>query len=426
MKNRIFLVGMVVCCIMFYLLNRLILMRSDDLLYGFMFTQEHVNAPLSVLKDHPIQTVADIVRSQYNHYFVINGRIPVHAIVQLFCGILGKKVYDICAFIVFGLFILSLGKCVFPQLKGNQRFAYFIPFLVLFLFIKEPSCFYKVVACGVNYLWASVVCLYFWYLFSIKKELGKVEKCLLPVVAFFTGWSMEAIVIPMSIAVGVVWLLRVKEMHWAKHLSFYLFVIGTALLVFAPGNFVRAQSSVPFTLQTFKAFVLLTKLVPVYIFFAAGMLLLKRDVFVAWIKRAHVLALNMGLILSFALFAYLGPVALRVGYGLDLFAVILLCDLLSMTLPDSAKGKLGVLAYSLTCVLFVAIISCQRIASEHMNDAISQISKCKENECDLVLNYTPFSQPISRFVVQLDKQDELYFNWNLQIWEWYYDKKVRD
>lgn len=70
--------------IIFYLLNHFTPLYSDDWHYNFIYgTFENIN------------NLSDIIKSQYIHYFKVNGRFIPHFIIQLFDGILGKELFNI-------------------------------------------------------------------------------------------------------------------------------------------------------------------------------------------------------------------------------------------------------------------------------------------------------------------------------------------
>lgn len=62
--------------IAFGILNFLTPEYIDDYLYKFIFHEEGASL------DSLITSLWDVFYSQYNHYFVFNGRVVVHTIVQ--------------------------------------------------------------------------------------------------------------------------------------------------------------------------------------------------------------------------------------------------------------------------------------------------------------------------------------------------------
>lgn len=81
--------------IIFYILNHFTPLYSDDWHYNFIYgTFENINS------------LSDIIKSQYIHYFKVNGRFIPHFIVQLFDGILGKELFNIFNTIAFIFFLL--------------------------------------------------------------------------------------------------------------------------------------------------------------------------------------------------------------------------------------------------------------------------------------------------------------------------------
>lgn len=85
--------------ILFYLLSVYTPLMADDFSFAYMYDRNGANI------SSPIMNLYDIVISQYNHYFVSNGRTPVQFIEQLFAGLLGRDSFNLFNALIFLLFL---------------------------------------------------------------------------------------------------------------------------------------------------------------------------------------------------------------------------------------------------------------------------------------------------------------------------------
>ena len=91
-------------------LNSIVPEMADDYWYKFVYVDGPMN---DMVPDHPVQTLGDIFRSEYNHYFGVNGRSVVHAVVQLFTALIGKHVFNFVnalMFVVLGVLLTRLAS----------------------------------------------------------------------------------------------------------------------------------------------------------------------------------------------------------------------------------------------------------------------------------------------------------------------------
>lgn len=83
--------------ILFYLINLYTPWISDDYLYSFFLTPKAAKSFFEgtfIGFEQKILSTSDIIHSQYNHYFFVNGRTIPHIIEQGFAGILGKEWFN--------------------------------------------------------------------------------------------------------------------------------------------------------------------------------------------------------------------------------------------------------------------------------------------------------------------------------------------
>lgn len=237
MKNKyVFL--WILAIVLFYVLNAISPALRDDFTYQYMYKAPGYNFDYS----HPIRNIADIVQSQIPHYFYWGGRAIVHVLAQLFCGIIGKPVYNVLAAIMFGVWMIPFGKLC---LSSKIDKAYWLPMamsltFVFWLFTGEPMVFYNGLTFGLNYLYTSMLCLLF-ACFFMRVQQGTIGKkwYLLPVLAFFAAWGHEVYTIGTATLVSIWALVNFRKLTRVQSVSLLAFYIGAALVVFVPGNFAR-------------------------------------------------------------------------------------------------------------------------------------------------------------------------------------------
>ncbi|MDR2793534.1 MAG: DUF6056 family protein [Treponema sp.] len=195
-----------------------------------------------------INSVADIVKYQYNQWLTWGGRCVAQFFAQ-FWLLAGKPVFNIANTIVYTLFVLL--TCF--HITGNWRKINPWIFLAINTFY-----WFLVPAWGQNFLWLGGSCVYLWtttivlfFLAPFKKRHDeKNYKLNMPLSLLFffigvlAGWSQE------NTGAAVLFLLAayfvMKIIHKERITLFEItgaagFLIGFALLIAAPGNYVRAD-----------------------------------------------------------------------------------------------------------------------------------------------------------------------------------------
>lgn len=422
MKNK-YLILWLLAVVLFYVLNAISPALRDDFTYQFMY-----KAPgYSFDYNHPIHTLTDIVQSQIPHYFNWGGRTIVHVFAQLFCGILGKNVYNIIAAIMFGLWLIPFGKLCMPSAPKASAIpmAMFVTF-AFWMFMGEPMVFYNGLTFGLNYLYTSLLCLWFIYVFLNYKigEHSGLKKYIMPVLAFFAAWGHEAFTVGVGSLLLIWCVAHLKSLAKIQILSFGVFCVGAAFLIFAPGNFARSGE-----IQT-GLFSVLKELLVSYKF--CGCLLLV--VFAYW-KKCRLLyeALRQNIhyvgawLVSVLFVAVIGQTSTRALVGVDLFGFILLVRLLNFIFhcpkiyhlsPLFSLGLLGLLA----CIIYY-----QKPASEEYSRLYKTCASAKK-ESDVYFTFKHLNIPqwmVDKFVgyryhwcsVFWDKEYAKAYNLNLHISE---------
>ena len=101
---------------------------ADDFSFAYVYDRNGAN----ILS--PIMNLSDIIISQYNHYFVSNGRTPVQFIEQLFAGLLGRGLFNLFNTLIFLLFLWISAS--FIGQKKNRLYIVSALFLLFWFYYQ--------------------------------------------------------------------------------------------------------------------------------------------------------------------------------------------------------------------------------------------------------------------------------------------------
>lgn len=250
--NKKVLITFIIIYLIMAGLNFLVpLYYGDDLVYAFIWPNQYMNVPLpeNVVR---VNSVADILVSQWNHYFTCNGRTIAHLFVQFFVW-QGKWLFNIVNPLVFVLLIFQIywisneGKVSFQNLRAGSICWIFF---VLWTFVADFYSVYLWLAGACNYMWSTVILLFFLIPY-IQKYFNSnrriIQTCKMKFLFFClgicAGWGNENTIcwIIVLLAVWLHKLIRMKQINSWMVYGFAGLCIGYALLILAPGNAVRTN-----------------------------------------------------------------------------------------------------------------------------------------------------------------------------------------
>lgn len=333
---------LIVSAVVMYLTHRNVPFMMDDEWYA-----------TKLFSEEPITNLRDIVEAQIWHYLNWGGRSMTHAILQLTL-LAGERAADILNVVV--TFLLAGIVCLVggvpggqrnPQLAIYKRFAVLLPWLLaavgMLLGLNanwKMSMFWQ--AGAANYLYITVfILLFLWcYLRETEGEsrrLPGITLWILPL-GLLAGWSNENMgPVVWLLTVAVMALLRrdgrpVRPWMWLGSLTC---LIGSAVMILAPGNSVRSAEIASTEYGTLWQFFLrcyaestaaLDYLFPTLLVLT-GMLVLSRCVLKIPIGRANTLLLA-GALLSWGAMILSPHYPDRAAFGT---MVLLICVILRLT-----------------------------------------------------------------------------------------------
>lgn len=223
-------------------LNDLTPLFADDFSYSISF---------HTIK--PIHSLAELFRSQYVHYFAMNGRSVVHTLAQALLW-LGKPGLNVCN----GLAFLGLCLLICVHASGSlskiRAFQLLAVFAALWFLTPHFAGSYLWVMGAANYLYSPAIILLFLlpYRNALSPKQPTGEKARLPLAVLnliwgiLAGWSNENT--SLALIVCVVLILLVKRLRkercapwmWTGLLGC---LIGCAMLFLSPGQAKRLANA---------------------------------------------------------------------------------------------------------------------------------------------------------------------------------------
>lgn len=223
--------------LVFYILDRFSPFIADDYAYKF-FYDENIGG-LSI-----VNSILDAVKFQAHDYMTHNGRFIVHTLTAYFCGKLGVEWFRIINSFIFILLVYGVLNLIRNEFGVRKTDKYIIAF-VLFMFLPCPGMIvFGSIAMCINYLWTACAITYFIILFEkvVKRKNAcnnAVVKILYFIVALLVGSLQESFSLGISAALFFYYCFHVKELKSSVLWIVIGFWLGTLIVTFAPGNFVR-------------------------------------------------------------------------------------------------------------------------------------------------------------------------------------------
>ena len=324
---------------LFYLMNMYTPICGDDYLYSFYLTPVAAKSffeGASIGFEQKISSFTDVIFSQYNHYFYVNGRTIPHILEQSFAGLWGENCFNLIN--VFAFLLLNMLVIWISGKRNLTKFGYWVAavFFIWFL-LPCPVDLFLLMSGALNYTWSAVLCLAFLLVYTKVRQMEKVNwgvAFLLFLLGVISGWTHESLVIGISGALFIIYCVQYnkrkpKSPEIALVAGFWL---GTLLLCLSPAARGRASFDHPSIWETFlliigelRAFYVLLFLL-VYTFFRE-----KRN------NNNHTLRkffydnqLYFYIILIELVFSLvIGFRNVRQLFGIELFSVVILIKLIS-------------------------------------------------------------------------------------------------
>mgnify|MGYP001816399407 CR=1 FL=1 len=226
----------------FYFLNLYTNIALDDFLYKYIF---NINPDLGI-KATRVESISDLIISQYNHYFVQNGRILLSGLAQLFLKSENKLWFNIVNTLLFGLFQFLLLKRS-TALNNRSEYQYVLSILLLWFLVPSPSQTFLWLTGTINYMWGMIIVILFLDFFdriNLKNHHVKTKYLLLILIfGFLAGFTNEGITVGVSGALCIAVAKKFKQYKISSLILIFGFLLGTFVMIVAPGNMIRFNGS---------------------------------------------------------------------------------------------------------------------------------------------------------------------------------------
>lgn len=226
--------------IIFYFCDNTI-WRSDDIRYGYLFTEQHHTLDHDYDEyDDKIENVDDIINSQKVHYQNVNGRLVAHSIVQYFCSFVSQRVFAIINAITSILLIIIVLKFGHGSLKSASSLLTIVLLVYLSLMTRMSPAY------QINYIWMfSFTLTFVWMFFRYESEKNIFILIGLAVFSAIAGNGHEGINVGIGAALIIYWLSHFKKCTISQYIMAICFGCGLLILCLAPANFVRLNNDGP-------------------------------------------------------------------------------------------------------------------------------------------------------------------------------------
>ncbi|MDR1809696.1 MAG: DUF6056 family protein, partial [Prevotella sp.] len=360
LKGKWMVIAFLLIFALIWLINHYYPISIDDWMYSFTFPDRQ-----------PIESFGDILKSQYWHYFEWGGRSVGHTIAQTLLW-LGEGWGDILNSLAFSVFVFVI-YALANKHTGRPQPALPVLIFLLLWFIQRHylnECVFWFTG-SANYLWCSLLMLLFltpvcsYYLRPADKRNPAVWSVALFLSGIVAGWTNENMSISLIFFLVVLFVLLKYENRkipvWAKW-GFTGLAIGCALLLAAPGNYVRfnsvADQYTPFKLSELQRLIYeFTKfgLLASVIYLLVLGYFIKSKNYSTGEKQALRLSLLFFATAITAWFAMLSSPRFppRAWFGITSFAIVAISLLYARIDRDKPIiGKLNIIALSLGVALF--------------------------------------------------------------------------
>ncbi len=245
-ENKKFMLVMIIGTLIFTIQILLVVLYADDYTLGVNSKEGGFLAGLSQLK--------------YDYFNWGGGPTSMFATMFLCCDIIVWKIFAI--FIIVSTVYMITNIVAFNNKNIKWIIATFIWLLIFILDISISRETLYWLDGNLAYVFTSYnLLLFFYYVYSkliIEKKIVKLDYILLPIVAFFAGWSGpqsgSIIILMCFLLVLYVKIVKKRKIPNICYISFIVSIIGFLIYYLAPGNSVRFEIGFPelFKLNKFE------------------------------------------------------------------------------------------------------------------------------------------------------------------------------
>ncbi len=227
--------------VIFFIFNYYTPINGDDYAYHYIYVADPHSA-IERPSSEPIRTFTDVIRSQIAHYIYVNGRIASSFLVQLFCGLFQKGLFNVINAVVLVMFLHIMQKFIYGR---HNILCISLGFLMLMLFFPIPGETLFWIAGTFNYLWAVTFSLYLFYFLFFRKQSLSLWQLLLSCILSFTISSLnEGTSLPILALLLLYGCFNHKRINHQYILITTAYFIGALVIILSPATQQRALATI--------------------------------------------------------------------------------------------------------------------------------------------------------------------------------------
>lgn len=240
LENKIYYIFLFCIAIFFFICNYYTPFIQDDYAYCYVYGPDSaIIRPTSIR----IHSLMQVFISQFNHYFFVNGRVTSHVFIQIFCGILGKNIFNLVNTIVFVLFLDSV-----VRLSNRNKLNVYILLLIYILFLvvfPNPGQTFFWLSGSCNYLWSITFALLMirHIFFTPIDFLSQKRKVMLffGIIGALIGCMNESITLGIAGGLFFYFFFHKERFQLSNKSLFIGYLLGTLVVLVSPGSWSRLQ-----------------------------------------------------------------------------------------------------------------------------------------------------------------------------------------
>ena len=346
---------MILTAIVFFCFNFFVPYYDDDVWYALRYIPQETLSPITGL--------GDILLSQYHHYMGENSRALIHIALQSLLATLPYYLFDIVNTLIFILMVW----CMAQYTQSHKRTPLPITLLLIvagiYGLLPDMDYLFYWAAGALNYLWTSVAILSFlimWQHITSRNHPIGLATWGMAIWAFCCGFGHEALSLPVGAAVFIYMITHYRNIGYNTTTIVALaYGLGCVAILIAPGLENKASNITYASMSQYISALILTfrnlKVIPLWI----GIVLIAccRKI---WRKHLwHTMKENYFLLItavvSFIFIASIraGAQPMRIFYGAEFFALLLLLRYLHSLLPSLSQRTIQVLSIMLSALLIM-------------------------------------------------------------------------
>lgn len=409
----------------FFVLNFFTGIAIDDYAYKYIISNNPIEA------GHRIHTFSDLIKSQYNHYFITNGRLLANGLAQVFLITENKQWFNIANTLMFGMLQVLIFLIIGIKRKEITITIYLLSLILLWFLLPGANHTLLWLDGSLNYLWAVVLVLTFLLLHE-KIVLNKISVSVYwyPIfflIGFLAAETHEVISIGVSGALFLFYLFNWEKFRQGIATLVIGFLLGTTFIVLAPGNIVRinagseGEATILLTIaKRMWGFVLSTpSMISVIILLIVMVILFmyNRESLKELVQKNIILLLSIFISLGFILIV--GAYQPRAFFGVSVFSIVILLSFIWRHKSFFDKTWALILIYLVTIGMIVEFSLVTQTLKENKTifdkDEITWV-----NSPNKVFAFR--EKKLNRFVSNGLGGYDQYF-WSNIVMSWYYGKE---